>query len=71
MLVSSYQGTMIDSQPLTVQSYPAQESSFTMIGLNGTLLTVLDGNRLFMLMTMSQPSVAVYPDHFFDTFEIK
>jgi hypothetical protein len=63
-------GTITNSRDLTFEGQPARELEFkyTNMSIDGSIRFWLSGTRVYMLMVAGKPGSAMYPEHFFDTF---
>jgi hypothetical protein len=63
-------GKIIGSRRLTFKTYDAREIKFTALSLDGYARFWLAGDRIYALMVMAEPGTTMYPEHFFDSFDM-
>jgi hypothetical protein len=67
-------GRITGSRSLTFQSHEAREVKFTEVSsmkFDGYGRFWLVNARLYLLMVMAKPGSTMYPEHFFDSFNVK
>jgi hypothetical protein len=66
-------GTITGSRRLTFHTYAAREFKFTGVSvqdLEGYVRFWIAGRRVYVLMVLAVPGTTVYPEHFFDAFNV-
>ena len=68
--ITAVGGKINGSRNLTFKSYPAREIKFTEMSMDGYARYWVVGQRFYMLMVLAKPGTTMYPQHFFETFNM-